>query len=175
MSTTLLYALVMAVAQIIVNLISFFLGYQTDKMASGGWFGFVQLAVSILVLTLGIKAVRDEKEGKYMTYGKGVATGVLIVLYSTIIGVIYSYIHLTYINPNFPDYFVEASRVKWIAAGMSEDKMENAEKFLRWLTKPLIWSAVGAVMSLVFGTVISLLIAIFVKRNPPEGDRVVSP
>ena len=94
MSTTLLYALVMAVAQIVVNLISFFLGYQTDKMSSGGWFGFVQLAVSILILALGIKAVRDEQEGKYITYGKGVATGVLIVLYSTIIGVIYSYIHL---------------------------------------------------------------------------------
>jgi hypothetical protein len=174
MSTTLLYALVMAVAQIVVNLISFFLGYQTDRMSSGGWFGFVQLAVSILVLVLGIKAVRDEQEGKYMTYGKGVGTGVLIVLYSTIIGVIYSYIHLTYINPNFPDYFVEASRTKWVAAGMSESAMENAEKGVRWFTRPLVWSAFGAIMSIVFGTVISLLVAIFLKRNPPDGDRVVT-
>ncbi|MEO6992168.1 MAG: DUF4199 domain-containing protein [Lacunisphaera sp.] len=173
MSTTLLYALVMAIAQIIVNLISFFLGYQTDKMSSGGWFGLVQIAVTILILVLGIKAVRDEQDGKYMTYGKGVGTGFVIVLYSTIIGIIYSYIHLTYINPSFPDYFVEASRAKWVAAGMSESAMENAEKGVRWFTRPLIWSAFGAIFNLIIGTVVSLLIAIFLKRNPPDGDRVV--
>ncbi len=172
MSTTLLYALVMAAAQIIVNLISFFLGYQTDKMSSGGWFGFVQLAVSILILTLGIKAVRDEQEGKYMTYGKGVSTGVVIILYSTIIGIVYSYVHLTYINPNFPDYFVEASRTKWAAVGMSESAMEKAEKGVRWFTRPLIWSAIGAIMSVAFGTVLSLIIAAFLKRNPPQESKV---
>jgi hypothetical protein len=174
MSTTLLYALVMAVAQIVVNLISFFLGYQTDKISSGSWFTLVQIAVTILILILGIKAVRDEQEGTYMAYGKGVAAGFFIVLYSTIIGVIYSYIHMTYINPNFPDYLVEASRAKWVAAGMSESAMENTEKGLRWFTRPLIFSAFGAIYNLILGTVASLLIAIFLKRNPPDGDRVAT-
>lgn len=172
MSTTLLYALVMAVAQIVVSLISFFLGYQTDKMSSGGWFGFVQVAVTIAILILGIKAVRDEQEGKYLSYGKGVGTGVLIVLYSTVIIAIYTYVYLIYINPSFSDFFIATSRAKWIAGGMSETQMENAEKGVRWFTKPPIWTAIGTIFNLIIGTVLSLIIAAFLKRNPPEGGSV---
>ena len=80
MSTTLLYALIMAIAQIVVTLIAYFLGYQTDHMASGQWFSSIApLVVLIVILTLGIKAVRDEQPGKGLSYGKGVGTGTLIV------------------------------------------------------------------------------------------------
>ena len=172
MSTTLLYAFVMAIAQIVVNLVGFFLGYQTDKISSGTWFGFVPLVVSIIILALGIKAVREEQEGKYLTYGKGVGTGVLIALYSSLIGAVYTYIHFTYVNPNFADYMIESSRVKWAAAGMTESNMEGAEKFTRTLFKPLIQSLLGLVMGVVFGTILSLIISAFLKRNPPENNLV---
>ena len=172
MSTTLLYALVMAIAQIVMNLVGFFLGYQTDKISSGTWFGFVPLVVSIVVLTLGIKAVRDEQEGGYMTYGKGVGTGVLIALYSSLIGAVYTYIHFTYVNPTFGDYMIEASRVKWAAAGMSESNMEGAERFMRTLFKPLYQSILALVLGFVFGTIFSLVVAAFLKRNPPEDGNV---
>lgn len=174
MSTTLLYAFIMAIAQIVVNLISFFLGYQTDRISSGTWFGIVPLVVSIVVLTLGIRAVREEQEGKYLTYGKGVGTGVLIALYSSLIGAVYTYIHLTYVNPNFADYLIEASRIKWAAAGMSESKMEGAEKFMRTLFRPLIQVIFGIVFSVVAGTILSLIISAFVKRNPPENNPVIA-
>ena len=172
MSTTLLYALVMAVAQIVVSLISFFLGYQSDKISSGGWFAFVQVAVTIAILIFGIIAVRDEREGNYLSYGKCVGTGFLIVLYSTVIVAIYTYIYLIYINPSFPDFFVGASRAKWIADGMTETKMETAEKGVRWLTKPPIWTAIGTAYNIVIGTVLSLIISAFLKRNPPEDGRI---
>lgn len=171
MSTTLLYALIMAIAQIVVNLISFFLGYQTDRISSGTWFGFMPLVVSIVVLTLGIRAVREEQEGKYLTYGKGVGTGVLIALYSSLIGAVYSYIHLTFVNPNFADYMIEASRIKWAAAGMSESKMDGAEKFMRPLFKPLVQSLISMGLGIFFGTILSLIIAAFLKRTPPETVR----
>jgi len=174
MSTTLLYAFIMAIAQIVVSLTSFFLGYQTDKMNSGSWYGFVPLLVSIVVLILGIKAVREENEGKYLTYGKGVGTGVLIGLYSGLIGAVYTYIHFTYVNPNFADYMIEASRVKWAAAGMQETQMEAAEKGVRMFTKPLIQSVVGVLLSVVFSLILSLIISAFLKRNPPEEGRVVA-
>jgi hypothetical protein len=174
MSTTLLYALIMAIAQIVVSLISFFLGYQTDKINNGGWFGIIPLIVSIVILFLGIKAVREEQAGKYLTYGKGVGTGVLISLYAGLIGALYTYVHFTYINPNFPDYLIEASRIKWAAAGMSESKMEAAEKGLRMFTKPLLQSVFGIIASVFFGLILSLIISAFLKRNPPGESEVAS-
>lgn len=174
MSTTLLYALVMAVAQIVVTFISFFLGYQTDKINSGAWFGFVPLLVSIVVLIFGIKAVREEQEGKYLSYGKGVGTGVLISLYSSLILAVYTFIHFSYVNPDFADHLVEASRVKWAAAGLSSSNMEGAEKGVRMFTKPVIQAAFSLVGGVVFGLILSLVISAFLKRNPPEDGRVTA-
>jgi uncharacterized membrane protein SirB2 len=172
MSTTLLYAFIMAIAQIVVTLISYFLGYQTDKMSSGSWFQIVPLVVSIVILTLGIRAVREEQPGKYMTYGKGLSTGILIALFSSVIGAIYAYIHFTYVNPGFPDYLIETSRVKWAAAGMSESKMEGAEKGVRWFTRPAIQSIFSLVIGFIFGLILSLIISAFLKRTPPNESKV---
>jgi len=43
MNTTFFYALILAVSNIVLSLVSFFLGYQTDKMAEGKWFGWLTM------------------------------------------------------------------------------------------------------------------------------------
>ena len=90
MNTTFFYALILAVSNIVLSLVSFFLGYQTDKMAEGKWFGWLTMVLSLalaFVLTwLGVKSVREESADKSLRYGKGVGTGFLINLYSGVIG-----------------------------------------------------------------------------------------
>ncbi|HVZ65224.1 MAG TPA: DUF4199 domain-containing protein [Lacunisphaera sp.] len=172
MSTTVLYALIMAIGQIVLTLVGYFLGYQTDKINQGSWFGVVPLVYAITIYILGIRAVREESEGKYLTYGKGVGTGMMIALYSGIIGSIYAFVHFSYINPNFTDYLVEASRVKWAAAGMSDARMDAAEKGVRLFTRPAMQAVVGFCMSIFFGLVLSLIASAFLKRNPPEAAPV---
>ena len=174
MSTTLLYALILSIGQILLTLVGYFLGYQTDKINQGSWYGFVPLVCSIVVLCLGIKAVREESEGKYLTYGKGVGAGFMISLYAAVIGSIYAYVHFSFVNPNFSDYLIEASRVKWAAAGMSDTQMENAEKGIRWFTKPAIQVCVGFILTIIFGVIISLIASIFLKRNPPREGQVAA-
>lgn len=170
-----MYALIMAIGQIILTLIGFFLGYQTDKINQGTWFNMlVPLIFAIVVNFLALKAVREEDPGKYLTYGKGVKTGFLIALYAGVIGAIYTYIHLTFVNPNFADYQLEAARIKWAAAGMTDTQMDNAEKGMRMFSKPAIFAVVGFIMSVVFGLILSLIIAAFLKRNPPEEGQVAS-
>lgn len=167
MSTTLLYALILAIAQIVVTLTSYFLGYQTDHIANGRWFSsLAPLVVLIAVLILGIKAVRDEQPGKGFSYGKGLLTGFLITLFSSIIITIYTFVHFNYVNPNFADYAIEAARMDWAAKGMTETQMEGAEKFMRGLFKPVAQSIVGFVIGNIFGTIISLIVAAFLKREP---------
>jgi len=172
MSTTLLYALIMAIGQIVLNLVGFFLGYQTDKINQGAWFGFVPLVYAIAIYWLGQRAVREDDAGKYLTYGKAVGTGFMIALYSGLIGAVYTYIHFSFVNPNFSDYLIEASRTKWAAAGMSDTQMDGAEKGIRMFTKPAIQAVFSLIMSLVFGVIISLITGAFLKRNPPAEGQV---
>ena len=43
MNTPLLYALIMAIGQIALTLVSFFLGYQTEQINQGTWFNLIPL------------------------------------------------------------------------------------------------------------------------------------
>ncbi len=168
MNIPLLYALIMAIGQIALTLVSFFLGYQTEQINQGTWFGFIPLIYGIAVYWFSLKAVREENAGQYLTYGQGVGAGILVALYSGLLGSLYTYSHFTWVNPNFTDYLIEASRVKWAAANLSEAQMEGAEKGVRMFTRPALQAGFGFVATLVIGLIIALILAAFLKRNPPE-------
>jgi len=174
MSTTLFYGFVLALANIVLTLAGFFLGYQTDKLAEGRWFGLFALVAGLaalaVVLWLGIRAVREEAQDKSLAYGKGVLTGFLISLYSGLIGVVYTIVHFTFINPNFADYQIDAMRQKWTQAGLDDAKMQAAEKFMRLFMSAPVMAIIGFMFALGTGTVMALIVAAFLKRTPPVGQ-----
>ena len=176
MNTALFYGLVLGLAGIVLSLISYFLGFQTDKIALEPWVGLVQLAVSVTVLWLGIRAAREDSKDKSLTYGRGVRTGFLISLYSTLISIVYSVIHVTYINPAYPDYKIEALRHDWARKGMTDAQMASLEKFTRMLFSPVLMSIYLLIVLVALGVVISLVLAAFLKRAAaPDLPPVISP
>ena len=67
MSTKFTYALILTVVQAIFNLLMYFAGFQTERIATGQyfqWLGFVFIAV---VLWLGIRALREEAPGQHLS------------------------------------------------------------------------------------------------------------
>lgn len=164
MNTTLFYGVVLALTNIVLSLISFFLGFQTEKINQGQWFGLLNLVAAIVVLWLGLRAVREDATDKSLSYGKGVLTGFLISLYSGAIGMVYTFVHLHFINPNYVDYLIDASRQKWIEAGLDDAKMAAAEKFMRFIMSPPIMSVSGFIMALFSGVIIALILAAILKR-----------
>jgi hypothetical protein len=136
-------------------------------MLQGRWIAsLLPLVVTIVVMWLRIKAVREEAQDKSLGYGKGVGTGVLIALYSGLIGAIYIFIHYTFINPSFADYAIDMLRQQWAAKGMSDSQIEVAEKFMRFVYKPAVLAILGVILSPLFGLVISLILSAFLKRKP---------
>jgi hypothetical protein len=166
MNTTFFYGLVLALSNIVLSLAGFFLGYQTDKIAQGRWFGILPFIVMIVVMWLGIKAVRAEAKDGSLSYGKGVGTGVLIALYGGLIGAVYTYVHFTFINPNFIDYLIDSLRQQWAAAGLGDSQMDAAERLTRLLSKPVLQAILSIILSPVLGVVISLILSAFLKRKP---------
>jgi hypothetical protein len=104
-----------------------------------------------------------------MSYGKGVGTGVLISLYSGLMSSVYSYIHFKFVNTEFADYQIALIRAKWEAAGMGSAQIEQAEGITRTMMGPVAQAIMTPIMVVLFGLVLSLIIAAFVKRNPPAG------
>lgn len=166
MGTKFTYALVLTIAGAVLNLLLYFTGFQTEKLAVGqhlNWIGFV---IMVVVLVLGIKAVREEAPDKSLTFGKGVGTGVQISLLSGLMSAGYNFVHFKFINTEFVDYQMEIVRAKWEAAGMSATQMEQAEGMARAMMGPVSQAIWTPLMALIIGTIVSLVAAAFLKRAP---------
>lgn len=173
MGTKFTYALILSISGAVLNLLLYFTGFQTEKLAVGqhlNWIGFV---VMVVVLVLGIKATREEAPDKSLSYGKGVGTGVLISLYSGLMSAVYTFIHFKFINTDFADYQMELVRAKWEQAGMSADQMEKAEGMARAMMGPVASAIMTPIMVVFFGLILSLIISIFLKRPAPDAPPAI--
>ena len=167
MGTKFTYAVIMTIIGAVMRLLMYFTGFETEKLAVGQYIGYLGLVIMIVVLSLGIRAVREESPGKYISYGKAVGTGILISLFSGLMSGVYNFIHLKFINTQFADYQIELIKTKWEQAGMSAAQMEQAEGVTRMMMGPIAQAIFTVVITVCLGLVISLIAAIFLKRPAP--------
>ena len=168
MSTKFVYALTLTISGALLNLLLYFTGFQTEKLATGQYFQWLGFVLMFAILWLGIKAVRDEAPEKGMSYGRGVGIGTLISLYSGLMSSVYSFIHFKFVNTQFADYQLALIRPKWEAAGMPEAQMDQAEKVTRAMMGPVAQAIMTPIMVVIFGLILSLIIAAILKRPAPE-------
>jgi len=173
MSTKFTYALILTVCGALLNLLLYFTGFQTEKLATGQYFQWLSFVMMFAILWLGIKAVRDEAPEKGMSYGRGVGTGTLISLYSGLMSSVYSFIHFKFVNPEFADYQLALIRPEWEAAGMGEAQMDQAEKMTRAMMGPVAQAIWGPILVVIFGLIMSLIIAAILKRPAPDQVKAV--
>lgn len=169
MGTTFTYALILTVSQAIFSLLMYFLGFQTDKMASGQLFQWFGLVISIVVISLGIRAVRESTPDKSMSYGQGLGAGTMISLYSCLMSAVYTYIHFKFINPAFFDYQAQFMKEQWAAKGMSDTQIEQAASMMQKFSGPGISAVFVVILGFLVGFVISLIAAAVLKRDAPVG------
>lgn len=169
MGTKFTYALVLTLCSAALNLILYFTGFQTEKLAIGQHFQWLGFVIMFAVLWMGIKAVREEKPDKSLTYGQGLGAGVLISLYSSLMSAVYVYIHFSFLNTEFADYQMEIVRAKWIEVGMPEAQMEQAEGMARKFMGPVFQTIMTPFAGTFVGLIMSLIIAAILKRKPAEG------
>jgi ABC-type transport system involved in multi-copper enzyme maturation permease subunit len=168
MSTKFIYALTLTISGALLNLLLYFTGFQTEKLATGQYLNWLGFVIMFAVLWLGIKAVRDEAPEKGLSFGRGVGTGTLISLYSGLMSSVYSFIHFKFVNPEFADYQLALIRPKWEAAGMPEAQMEQAEKMTRAMMGPVAQAIMTPIFVVLFGLILSLIIAAILKRPAPD-------
>jgi hypothetical protein len=169
MSTKFFYALVLTLATIVFQLMLYFSGFQTEKLATGQYLQWLGLVITAVVLYLGVRAVRDEKPDRVMTYGQGVATGVTISLYAGVMGTIYSFLHFTFINTKFADYAIAFAREKWAAKGMTQAQMDGLEAISRKMMQPGPQAILGVLFAVLIGFIVSLIVAALLKRGKTAG------
>jgi Protein of unknown function (DUF4199) len=167
MGTKFFYALAWTLCTAVFMLILYFTGYQTEKLAAGKNLQYLGILIPIVVLYLGINAVRDEQPGGVLTYGQGVSAGMGISVFAGLMGAVYTWFHFTFINPRFTEYMMEVVRSQWAQRGLSAEQMDRAEGFTRTFISAPAQAIIGCVFTILIGLVLSLIVAAFLKRDKP--------
>jgi len=138
--------------------------------------GFVQLTLLVILLLLFTKKYRDtELEGK-ITFGQAFVFGVLMVVLSTVITSLFSYIFNKFIDPEYTQRVMTMMQDKmyqWLSGrGMSDEQIESALKSLETQgnATPIETLVASVEFGLIGGAVMSLISSLIVKKNAVGED-----
>lgn len=161
--------IILGFAGIIFTLILYFLDQSLNKNM-----GYIWFVVIIVVLFFMIKSYRDNFLKGFITYGQSLGAGVVIMLYYSIVSAIFAYILYTYIDPGLIEKMLAMTEETMLDKGIPESAIEQGMKIQEKVMVPWVLSLGGILNGLLFGTIISLILSIFIKRegNPLIDDSI---
>lgn len=132
--------------------------------------GIVSMIVSIVGLVWAVKAHRNDDLGGQISLGRAFQVAFGAGAISSVIGAIFNYIYVTVINPNAVEQIKQQTEDMMLRMGTPEDVVnqameKSAADFDKMATMSGLVSGVG--MGLVMIAVISLIIALIMKRSRP--------
>lgn len=128
---------------------------------------FISLVIYIGMIYWGITNIRDRQLEGVMSYGKAFGTGFWITLFTAILVGVFAFFYLKYIDTAALTRAMTAAENKILAANpnISDADLDKALSMAKTFSTPT-FSAIGQfVGNLLIGTVFSLIIAIFAKRE----------
>ncbi len=157
-----LYGFLTSVVMIVYSLILFLAGLDVHS-----YWNIVNYVFFIGGLYWGISAIRDKQLDGVMSYGKALGTGFWITLFVAIVLAVYSYFYLKDINPAVLADASAKAEDKILASNpdISDEDLQKALDMVKMFTNPLMSAVMQFISNLFVGTIFSLIIAIFAKRE----------
>lgn len=171
------YGLYFGLISIILSVII----WATNFMEYLGLFGSVLLGILQLVLLVFLliyftKLYRNNELGGKITFGQAFVFGVLIVVSSTIISSLYSYIFNKFIDPDYAQRIMTMMQDKtyqWMSGnGVPQDQIDSAmQKFeAKGIPSPIETLITSMEFGLIGGAIMSLISSAIVKKNATSED-----
>lgn len=145
-------------AMILLSLLSYYGGMMENTLMQ--WVSYMLLALGIF---MGIRNHRDKELGGYMSYGRGVGTGVLIALFAGILLSVFTLLFYGVIDPSAMDELKRIQEEGMYERGMSDEEIEMGLKFVT----PGMMALFALPAITFFGLIISLILSAILKRNKP--------
>ncbi len=148
------YGVLLALLSIVLQVISYVLDVHIDRP---WWLTVLQLLISVSVIVYGIKAFKTENTS-FLTLSQALNTGLAISLVAGIIAVVFNYIFMNFIDPDFIQKTLDFSREQMIEnyPDMSQAQIESSLEISAKFMTPWIMSAFAIIATLFFGFIISL-------------------
>ena len=158
----------LAAAVIVYSLLLFLL-----DLSANSFLPYLSYIIFVAALFIASKTYRDKHSNGFITYGKSVNVGFLTGLFASIIIGIYTYFYFAYIDPGAYLEQLALMEEKYIQSGMSDNQIDQALALAERFQKPWISAFFAIIGNAVIGLFLALIVSIFVKRNPPEGEATI--
>lgn len=152
-------------AKLGIGIVLFFLVlYATGKMFGSALSAFSWIIYAAIIYQT-MRVYRDRFQAGLLSYGQGLLFGIRI---STLAGIIigfYYFIMFSFVDPSLRDMMFAEAEEAYLALGMSEAAVEELQGSIEMTTNPWVLLISNAIGGLFNGLIISLLVALFVKRK----------
>jgi len=157
--------LILGLTGVVYSLVMYFLDLTFNQVQ-----GYIFIVVEIGLLYFLLKSYRDNFMHGQITYGQSVGAGVVIFLYSAIISAIFIYLLYTVIDSGLTDKQLAFVEEKILKKGTPQEAVDAVMAIQRKILKPEIMAPFSILGSLFSGTIISLIVSIFIKK---EGNPLI--
>lgn len=162
-SASLMPGVLLGLALIVFSLILFLIGVDTQSKAN--WISYLIMAGGLF---WAMQTYRDKHLGGFATYGQVFGAGFWTGFIATIIAAVFTYFYVSMINPGILDEIILNAEEEILNSGnqMSDEQLEQALSFTeKFVANPLAMTIWAFVANVILTLILSLIIAIFVKRE----------
>ena len=152
--------LILGLIGIVYTLVMYFLDLTFNKVQ-----GYVFFLILIVALYYLVKSYRDNYMHGYMTYGQAFGAGVVIFLYYSIMMAVFMYLLYAVIDTGLIGKQLAFAQEVMEKKGVPQEAMDAAMKIQKKFIKPEIIAVTGIFGNMITGVIMSLLAAIFVKKE----------
>ena len=171
------YGIYLAGISIVISVII----WATNLMEVLGLFGsmfisVIQLVIIVLFLLYFTKSYRNTQLDGKITFSQAFVFGVLIVVFSSVISSLYSYIFNKYIDPDYAHRIITMMQDKtyqWMSSkNVPEEQIDTAMKRFeeKGIPSPLETLQTSLMFGLIGGAIMSLISSAIVKKNVTNPD-----
>ena len=157
--------LILGLVGIVYTLIVYFLDLTFNKVQ-----GPVFIIIQIGLLFFLLKSYRDTAMHGQITYGQSLGAGVIICLYYAIIMAIFTYLLYAVIDTGLLDKQLAFTEEEMVKRGLPQAAIDTGMSVQTKIMKPAIMAPLSIFGNMIWGTVISLVVSIFIRK---EGNPLV--
>lgn len=155
-----------------INIVWTLLMFITELNRSDySWvFNLIAVAFPVICIAMAVKEYKAGPGGGYMTFGQAFKHGLVISLVGGLIFSAFNVVYLEYIDTTFMEFQMQKQVDKMTEMGMGEADIERALEQSASFQTPFWMFTMAVLVSLIFGLIISLIMAAILKKENPDAS-----
>ena len=160
--SAMIYGLYIGIIITLYSVILYVAGQSTNKNL-----GYASILIYAVCIVIAQIHYRESELNGYISYGQGVGFAVATMLFSGIITALYTLI-IFKIDPGMVEQIRIVQEEALLQQGLTEEEIEQAMSLTSKMMTPGWISIMSIFNGVIYGTIISLVSSIFVKRKANE-------